>query len=331
MIKRLLNCSPKEMLALKPAELKDAIRMSEGRTVSALARTRGNNYIQYVTNAEVCAGFGADIVVMDTYNPKAPLFPGLPSKNPEDDEPFREIQIQIGKGWTAREIRNMIGRPLGATLILNSPAYGGQSVDTGFADSKKGYVAGNPLHDWDDLEICIEQGFDIVMIGGWCGEKQLVETTREAVKRAKGRVLIFSGVPHGPGLIYAQNSPYDLRELMTPHFAAALADAGADIIDMPAAGSLPGFTMDYVGKIVDAAHAGGAIINAGIHNSQEGTDEETIRRLAIDNKTMGVDMYMLGDAGVNENMGLPEVINALCIAVKGHRHTYRRMAESPLR
>ena len=46
---------------------------------------------------------------------------------------------------------------------------------------------------------------------------------------------------------------------------------------------------------------------------------------------MGVDMYMLGDAGVNENMGLPEVINALCIAVKGHRHTYRRMAESPLR
>ena len=64
MIKRLLNCSPKEMLALKPAELKDAIRMSEGRAVSALARTRGNNYIQYVTNAEVCAGFGADIVIM---------------------------------------------------------------------------------------------------------------------------------------------------------------------------------------------------------------------------------------------------------------------------
>lgn len=331
MLKRLLNCSPKEMLALTPSELRDAIRMSEGRTVSALARTRGNNYIQYVTNAEVCAKFGADIVYMDTYNVKAPLFPGLPSKDPEDDEPFREIQIQIGKGWTAREVREMIGRPIGTCLMLDAPAYGGQNIDTGFTDNRSGNVAGAPLNDWDDLERCIDQGFDVVMIGGWCGEEKLVNITKEAVKRANGRILIHSGVPHGPGLIYAQQSPFDLRELMTPKFAAELADVGADIVDMPAAGSLPGYTMEYVGKMIDAVHARGALANVGIHNSQEGTDVETIRRIAIDNKTMGADMYMLGDAGVNENMGLPEVIKSMCIAVKGHRHTYRRMAESVLR
>lgn len=34
----------------------------------------------------------------------------------------------------------------------------------------------------------------------------------------------------------------------------------------------------------------------------------TIRRIAIDNKQLGADIQVLGDAGLNENMGLPEVI-----------------------
>jgi len=331
MLKRLLNCSPKEMLTLKGEDLKDAIRMSEGRTVTALARSRGNNYLQYVTNAEVCAGFGADIVYMDTYNPENPMFVGLPSKNPVDDEPFRDVQLQIGKGWTAKEIREMIGRPIGTTLELAPPAYGGKNVDTGFADVKDGIVAGSHQKDWNSFDLCIEQGFDILFLCGWCEPSKLVEIVKEARNRAGNRIVLEAGVPHGPGLIYAQNEPFNLRELMTVDLAAALCDAGADIVDIPAAGSLPGFTTDYVGKLIDTIHRGGAIANVGIHNSQEGTDVQTIRRIAIDNKILGADMYMLGDAGVNENMGLPEVINALCIAVKGHRHTYRRMSESVLR
>lgn len=331
MIKRLLNCSPQEMLNLSASELKLAIRMSEGRTVSALARSRGNNYIQYVTNAEVCAKFGADIVYMDTYNPRSPQFVGLPSKNPEDDEPFREVQLQLGKGWTAKEIRGLIGRPIGACFNCELPSYGGQGIDTGFCDAKGGTVAGGHLDTWDDFELLIDQGFNIIFVGSWCEPTKLIEMTKEAVKRANGRVIVEAGVPHGPGLIYAQNEPFNLRELMTPDLAAALADAGADIVDIPAAGSLPGYSMEYIGKIIDVVHERKAIVNVGIHNSQEGTDIETIKRIAIDNKTMGADMYMLGDAGVNENMGLPEVIKSMCIAVKGLRHTYRRMCESVLR
>ena len=96
MIKRLLNYSPKEMLALSSHELLQAIRMSEGRVVLGLARVRGPNLVQYVTNAEVCAAFGCDIVGINCYDPQRPIFPGLPSKNPEDDEPFREIQVPVG-------------------------------------------------------------------------------------------------------------------------------------------------------------------------------------------------------------------------------------------
>ena len=61
MLKSLNECTPQEMLALKASELKEAIRLSEGRVVTTLSRVRGPNYLQYVTNAEVCAAFGSDI------------------------------------------------------------------------------------------------------------------------------------------------------------------------------------------------------------------------------------------------------------------------------
>lgn len=80
MLKSLNECTPQEMLALKASELKEAIRLSEGRVVTTLSRVRGPNYLQYVTNAEVCAAFGSDILYLDTYNPRKPYFPGLVSK-----------------------------------------------------------------------------------------------------------------------------------------------------------------------------------------------------------------------------------------------------------
>ena len=98
MVKRLLNCSPKEMLALNRDELLEAIRLSEGRTVISSCRVRGPNLVQYVTNAEVAAAFGADIIGMLVYYPEAPMFPGLPSKDPRDDEATRLVQVQIGRG-----------------------------------------------------------------------------------------------------------------------------------------------------------------------------------------------------------------------------------------
>ncbi|MFR5881569.1 MAG: hypothetical protein ACLUEQ_12585 [Cloacibacillus evryensis] len=71
---------------------------------------------------------------------------------------------------------------------------------------------------------------------------------------------------------------------------------------------MPGFTVEYVRTLADIIHKAGALVNVGIHNSQEGTDVETIKRIA-DNRTAGADMCMLGDAGVNENVALPDVLN----------------------
>jgi hypothetical protein len=65
---------------------------------------------------------------------------------------------------------------------------------------------------------------------------------------------------------------------------------------------------------------------AAVGTSQEGgSDEETVRELTLAAKRCGADVLHLGDAGVS---GMPEPSNVLAasLAVRGRRHTYRRMA-----
>ena len=64
-----------------------------------------------------------------------------------------------------------------------------------------------------------------------------------------------------------------------------------------------------------------------IGTSQEGADVATIRQIALMCKMTGTDIHHLGDAGYG-GMSLPENIQAYSIAVRGIRHTYRRMAGS---
>lgn len=215
--------------------------------------------------------------------------------------------------------------------LIVEPDYGGKHIDTGFVDGDTSTSAGGTLATDKNMDVAIEMGPDIIGIHGWAKQEHFLPYVEKLAKKAKGKALVEAGIPHGPGLIYANESPYNLRELITPEFAANMVKAGARIVQVPAIGGLPGFTKEYVTELIDAIHAEGGLASIGIHNSQEGTDISTIRRMAIDNKEAGANIQTLGDAGYNENMGLPETIQALCIAIKGHRHTYRRLTESVAR
>ncbi|HLS52722.1 MAG TPA: haloacid dehalogenase-like hydrolase, partial [Tissierellaceae bacterium] len=65
-----------------------------------------------------------------------------------------------------------------------------------------------------------------------------------------------------------------------------------------------------------------------IGTSQEGADKQTIRNIALYSKMAGADIHHLGDAGMTVGMATPENIMAYSIAIRGKRHTYRRMARS---
>ena len=107
-------------------------------------------------------------------------------------------------------------------------------------------------------------------------------------------------------------------------------EAGADIILLPAPGTVPGITVEYVRVLVTYAHSLGALTITAIGTSQEGADVATIREIALMCKMTGTDMHHLGDSGYG-GMALPENIQSYSIVIRGIRHTYRRMADSILR
>ena len=83
-------------------------------------------------------------------------------------------------------------------------------------------------------------------------------------------------------------------------------------------------------ELVAYAHSLGALTITAIGTSQEGADVATIREIALMCKMTGTDMHHLGDSGYG-GIALPENIQAYSIAIRGIRHTYRRMADSILR
>ncbi|MHA1506742.1 MAG: DUF7916 family protein [Candidatus Asgardarchaeia archaeon] len=316
MVKRLLTSSPKEILAMSKKELLEAIKMSEGRTIVVAARVRAPNLVDYVSNAELAAAFGADIVLVDTYNVQIPYVPGLPSKDPKEDEEIRDlIQVPLGKGWTLKELREIIGRPVGILLI----------VAKGMEKGARAHYGGI-LANVENARKAVEMGADVLAVSGWEG---VLESIKEISKEVGDEAIIWSGRVHGPGLMgYIGREG---KKLFTPEEAVELISAGADVIGFPAPGTFPGWDVEYASKIVDAVHDHGALASAGLHTSQEGSDVDTIKRLAILAKMTGADCYELGDSGFNEQIVPPENIMALSIAIRGRRHTYRRMAWSILR
>ncbi|HEY3548092.1 MAG TPA: hypothetical protein VGK17_18635, partial [Propionicimonas sp.] len=90
---------------------------------------------------------------------------------------------------------------------------------------------------------------------------------------------------------------------------------------------VPGCHEALVRGWVETVHAAGALTMTTIGTSQEGADVDTIRRIALMAKMTGTDVHHLGDCGLF-GIALPENMLAYSIAIRGRRHTYRRMAMS---
>lgn len=80
-------------------------------------------------------------------------------------------------------------------------------------------------------------------------------------------------------------------------------------------------------EVVDLVHSKGGLVLSAIGTSQETSDTDTIKEIALRNKICGVDIQHIGDAGYG---GLATVDNiyALSKAIRGVRHTVSRLARS---
>ena len=109
--------------------------------------------------------------------------------------------------------------------------------------------------------------------------------------------------------------------------AEAFMAAGADIILLPAPGTVPGITQEYAHRLIEVVHSRGKLALTAIGTSQEGADVATICQIALMCKMAGADIHHIGDTGV-PGMALPQNIMAYSIAIRGERHTYHKMAQS---
>ncbi|HEL0724436.1 TPA: haloacid dehalogenase-like hydrolase [Streptococcus equi subsp. zooepidemicus] len=284
------------MLQLTSLELKQAIKASEGRTiVSENVAPRPSWTGDDLTNAEVAAAFSADLILLNCVDVFDVQISGLPAT----DQPILEL-------------RRLVGRPIGVNL---EPI----DLDVDMTEKRLELVEGRQAtaKTFQEIEAL---GFDFVCLTGNPGTGVSNNQIERAIQQAKHYFsgLIIAGKMHAAG---SNEAVIDLETVRR------FIEAGADVILVPAVGTVPGFTEGDLRAIVEEVHAHDALIMSAIGTSQEGSDTTIVRDIAIRNKICGVDIHHIGDAGYS-GIAPVENIFALSDAIRGKRHTIVRMSRS---
>lgn len=306
MLKRLIDTTARELTSYNKAELLTAISDSEGRTLAAETIGTVTPMLVNITNAEFVASLGADLIMLNIFDVNDPIIQGLPQTSPED---------------TIREVKRLTGRMVAINL---EPAV----IKDGQEESVWNLTTGRQA-TVENARKAADMGVDMIVLTGNPGVGVDNEAIIQALSRLKeavgDRVILTAGKMHASGIISEAG-----EKILTEKDMEAFVDAGADVILLPAPGTVPGITMEYAGNLIRKAHEKGALAMTTIGTSQEGADEATVRQIALMCKMAGADIHHIGDSGYM-GMALPENITAYSVAIRGKRHTYRRMAMSLLR
>ena len=305
-MKRILDCRASDFRSMGKNELLAAIAGAEGRTlacetIGSLAPMLGD-----VTNAEFAAAMGADILLLNLFDVKHPVIHGLPPTQPEN---------------VIRKLRELTGRPIGINLEPVEQSLGEEGSMWALTDGRKATL--------ENARLAADMGVNFLLLTGNPGigvtNEAIVQTLRLFKQELGDRLILAAGKMHASGILSE-----GAEQILTRRDVKSFAEAGADILLLPAPGSVPGITVEYARELVSLAHSLGMLTITAIGTSQEGADVATIRQLALMAKMTGTDIHHLGDAGYG-GISLPENIQAYSVAIRGIRHTYRRMAASPNR
>jgi len=296
-IKRLLDCNASDFRRMGKKEILESIRASEGRVMVCEVIGAVQPLLDNVSNAELAAAFGADLVLLNMLDLNTPIFYGLPLDNPE---------------MLIAELKALTGRIIGVNL---------EAVDeetTTLVPGRRATVA--------TVRKAREMGADFIVLTGNPGtgvsNARITEAVREFHEKFGAELIIAAGKMHAAGV-----SAESGEEIITESEVNELIAASCDLLLLPAPGTVPGITMEYVRNLVRLAHTQGVLTMTAIGTSQEGADEATIREIALLSKMTGTDLHHIGDAGY-PGIAVPENIIAYSMAIRGRRHTYSRMARS---
>ena len=305
-MKRMLDRQGATLRDMSRQELLEAIAGSEGRIIACETIGSIMPMLGDITNAEFAAAMGADILLLNMFDVQRPHIMGLPKTEPEK---------------VIRKLKELTARPIGINL---EPVE--QVLSSEDPEENMWAMTGGRKATLENARKATDMGVDFILLTGNPGigvTNAAIEQTLALYKRELGdRVILAAGKMHASGILTE-----GAEKIITKEDIAAFAAAGADIILLPAPGTVPGITVEYVRELVTFAHSLGCLTITAIGTSQEGADVATIRQIALMCKMTGTDIHHLGDSGYG-GMALPENIQAYSIAVRGIRHTYRRMAGS---
>lgn len=293
MITRLISANSSELLKINGEELKQSIKASEGRTVLS-ENVVIQPAIDGLTMSEIAAAFGADLILLNLFDVFEPKVSGLEVKDAKD---------------TVKRLKELTGRPIGVNL---EPVDPDAKMESTKFELPKGRIA-----TAESMRRAEELGFNFVCYSGsGVTNKMIVQAVRTAKENFSG--MIIAGKMHGAGV----DEPVADEESVK-----AMIDAGADVILVPAVGTVPGFTSDELIKIVKIVHQHDGLVMSTIGTSQESSGKDVIREIALKNKTCGVDIQHIGDAAWGV-LSPTETIFELSKTIRGLNHTISRMARS---
>ncbi|MCG3399310.1 hypothetical protein [Staphylococcus massiliensis] len=302
MVKRLISANASEITSMSKETLLQSIKACEGRVVLSENIVTDQPIIHDVTNAEIARAHGADLVLLNKFDVYQCFIEGMP-------EHLNSNQNVI------KSLKKLIGCPVGLNL---EPV----DIDADMVESRHA-IANGRIATEHNLELASKLGFDFVTFTGNPSTGVSNDKIKEAVKMAKTSFdgLVFAGKMHGSGV---KEPVVDLD------LVKALIKHEADVILVPAVGTVYGVNDQMIDEVVQLAHYHDRQVMSTIGTSQESSDPATVREIAIRNKILGIDMQHIGDAGYG---GLAPASNimALSIAIRGERHTISRMSRSIMR
>lgn len=295
MKKRLLNATASDILSMSKEDKLDAIRANEGRTIMSENVCTVTQRVDDVTNTELAASLSSDMIMLNTLDLYDPVIVNLG----ETDEPIKKLKDLTGK---------IVGVNL-EPIDSDAPvSYEMDKISEGRIATKETFEKAN------------EMGIDFISLTGNPGtgvsNKAIVDSVKVASEVFDG--IIVAGKMHGAGV---SEDVLDLKAI------EAFIDNGAEIVLIPAAGTVPGVSQEDVSEACKLIKKKGALSLAANGTSQDSSHVDTIRQIGIMNKMAGADIQHIGDAGPG-GIAPWENILALSVALRGDRHTLRLMGQS---
>lgn len=305
---RLIDMAGRYLAELRGSALVEAIRLSEGRTIAAETISCAGPLLDKVSNPELVAAAGADIIVLNIYDVNAPWVAGIqPSRSTLEEVPAFG-QVASAARVTAGDVAQWTGR----VVAVNLEPVGTEA--TGFPNGRRANAA-NAL-------AAAEQGATMIVVTGNPGTGVTMDAIARATEQMRSatadKIVYFAGRIHAAA---TDEIPVQGRDI------ELLARAGAHGVVVPAPNTTPGSSIPACLELVHGAHQAKMLAWSGIGTSQEGATTSVIERIALDSKSTGADIHHIGDSGFF-GIAPPENIYTYSLAIRGRRHTWFRMAAS---